>query len=156
MPEPRDAAFQLHDNLSQHLACSKVLLNTLDEERIALQSNDLSQLERVSVTKASAAEMLRRLGVELTRLRERSPAKTMAELCARFPDRPNLARDWSELMSLAAQCQRRNQENAALLDARQQQVRTSLRVLRGDPVPGTYARGGAQAMGLAPRTLGSA
>jgi flagellar biosynthesis/type III secretory pathway chaperone len=145
----------LQTNLRQQIACSRLLLETLAEENTALMQNEPEPLEAVTARKAAAAEQMRELGLQLSRLRA-GHSGGMDRFLALWPEGPALQQDWQTLRDLAAQCQRANQTNAALLEARHQQVRQTLRQLRGETPPQTYGRGGYSAMSLGSQRLGAA
>lgn len=145
----------LQTNLRQQLACSRLLLDTLAEENAALLQNDPEPLEAVTARKAAAADQMRELGLQLNRLRA-GQAGSMDRFLALWPEGAALQQDWQALRDLAAQCQQANQANAALLEARHQQVRQTLRQLRGETPPQTYGRGGYSAMSLGSQRLGAA
>lgn len=142
------------ENLRQQIEHSRRLLQTLEAEKQALLADDADILERVTADKAATAELLRRLGEPLLRLR--AAQGPLAEHFARLPEGPRLLADWAELQSLAQRCQRANQDNAMVLEVRHRQVRQTLANLRGDVPQQTYGRGGYSGMSLGGQRLGSA
>jgi len=145
----------LQTNLRQQIACSRLLLDTLAEEKAALMQNEPEPLENVTARKGAAAEQMRELGLQLARLRNGQPGG-MDRFLGQFPEAAALQRDWQGLRDLAEQCQRANQENAALMEARHQQIRQTLRHLRGEAPPQTYGRGGYTSIGIGSQRLGAA
>ena len=144
----------LTENLRQQLEHTRQLLQTLESEKQALLADDADVLERVTAAKAGSAEILRRLGEPLLRLRAaQGPLK---EHFARLPDAARLLADWDELQALAQRCQRANQENAMVLEVRHRQVRQTLANLRGDVPQQTYGRSGYGSVSLGGQRLGSA
>lgn len=147
---------ELPQTLREQLDCARTLLVILEAERTALlHKQPPEELERITAAKAAATETLRRLAEPLRRLGGTTAAEVEAAL-ARLPQGPEMLGQWQELQGLAAQCQRANQENAALLEARHRQVRESLRQLRGEQAPQTYGQGGYSALKLGSQRLGSA
>ncbi|HEY1076034.1 MAG TPA: flagellar protein FlgN [Fontimonas sp.] len=109
------ASTTLQENLHRHCASLQLLVDLLQEENQALQSQDVADLERITQAKAQAADHLNLLGRELP------PAASVARA------EPAL---WTRLQTLAAQCQLANKTNAMLLDTRTRAVRGRLELLR--------------------------
>jgi flagellar biosynthesis/type III secretory pathway chaperone len=146
----------LGHNLREQLETAGRLAELLAQEKTALLENAPPELlESLIATKSVAAERLRQLGLPLQQLGAGKPAQLEAAL-ARLADGGRSLADWQALRTLAAQCQRANQENAALLEARHRQVRDTLRQLRGEAPAQTYGRGGYSGMPLGSQRLGSA
>lgn len=145
------------DALTQQLNGARQLLETLAAEHQALLASDVGTLEQLTASKAGAAQQLEALGATLLRLRSATGSRDIDELLAGADPSGTTAARWRELIDLAAQCQDANRANAALLEARQTQIRAALRVL-SEQAGGntTYGRGGSAASGFAPRSLGSA
>ncbi len=147
---------RLADNLAAHLDCSQLLLTTLEHEHHALLANDVGSLEQLTATKAAAAHRLAELGGALNRLRSESGVRTIEELLARLDSSGASRARWQELIDLAARCSDANRGNAALLDARQSQIRSALRLLGQGAAPSTYGRYGTAGVAHASRALGLA
>lgn len=109
------ASTTLQENLNRHCASLQLLVDLLQEENQALQSQEVAELERITQAKAQAADHLNLLGRELP------PAANVARA------EPAL---WARLQTLAVQCQLGNKTNAMLLDTRTRAVRGRLEVLR--------------------------
>jgi flagellar biosynthesis/type III secretory pathway chaperone len=146
----------LQQNLDAQHDCALQLLGLLDSERNALLANDVSSLETLTLAKGQAAERMASLGQRLERLRMDSGAAGIDALIA--SDGSDAARDrWAALTTLADQCLRANQANAALLASRQQQIRAALRVLQpASASQAVYGRGGHTGYHDGPRLLGQA
>ncbi len=110
----------LQDNLNRHCDSLQLLIELLEQENEALQAQDAESLERITQSKAQAAEHLNLLARELP------PAASVAR------SEPAL---WARLQALAAQCQQSNRNNAVLLDTRARAVRGRLEVLRSGYAP---------------------
>ena len=113
------------------------------------------ELERIATVKASAAESLRELGVQLAAARNQSPGGGMQALFARVGADAALVDEWQQVLDVAARCQERNHENAVLLRARHAQVRAALFQLRGPSDPAIYGRRGEAGAGLPSRHFGA-
>lgn len=137
---PASASERLRDNLRQHLDSLQILLDLLQQEHAALPGDDVSALERITRSKASAAEHLHALGRDMLALR--AAVDTVPE-------------EWAAMQVLAARCQSANATNASLLDVRSRSVRSKLQVLRGNPTPFSYGRCG-NASDFGSRRLGLA
>jgi flagellar biosynthesis/type III secretory pathway chaperone len=151
-----NASPALQQNLDAQHDCALQLLGLLDRERHALLANDVTGLETVTAAKGEAAERMADLGQRLERLRRDCGATAVEVLVAR--DGSNAARDrWAALTTLADQCLRANQANAALLASRQQQIRAALGVLQpASAGQAVYGRGGHTGYHDGPRLLGQA
>lgn len=156
MNRPLSSPAPLPQTLREQVDCARTLLETLAAEKAALlQKQPPETLEQLTAAKAAAVDTLRRLAEPLRRLGGSSASEVEAVL-ARLPDGPQALGLWRELQGLATRCQRANQENAALLEARHRQVRDTLRQLRGEQPPQTYGQTGYSALRLGSQRLGSA
>lgn len=136
---------RIDDNLDAHLDCTRLLLSTLESEHAALLANDVVALERLTATKAAAADRLGELGSTLNRLRSESGLRRIDELLARCDPSGAAGARWSELIDLAGRCHDANRDNAGLLDARSHQIRSALHLLgrtSGDQTYGRYGSAG--------------
>lgn len=144
---------RLQDNLQAQLDCARQLLGVLGEERGALIGSDVERLEHLTQTKAQAAGLLQNLGRTLLQLRGnlRVGLDTwIAQI------RPALLTQWQELLQLAEQCRRANDDNAMLLATREAQLRNTLRALRPAGTAEVYGRRGSFNLGLPGRSFGAA
>ena len=146
---------QLQANLQAQRECAQQLLALLREERTALMSSDVVRLETVTQTKAEAAARLQQLGDVLLGLRRAARVADVDALLAQLR-LASLSALWKELLDLAAQCQRANQDNAVLLGTREAQLKQTLRAFRPAGAPELYGRSGYAALGLPARDFGSA
>ncbi|WP_028006967.1 flagella synthesis protein FlgN [Solimonas flava] len=145
-------AQQLRGNLEAQRDCAQRLLGLLQEERTALIASDVERLETITRTKAEAAGLMQTLGQALQQLRgAASIERLLASLREHAP-----AALWRELLGLAAQCQRANDDNAVLLGTREAQLKQTLRAFRPPESPELYGRSGYAALGLPARDFGSA
>ena len=129
--------------IGRHDATLQLMLQTLADERIALESGDIDALERITEIKSRTTEQLQLLGREL-------PPKTV---CVQAD-----AAGWSAVIELAARCEAANRRNASLLDVRTRATRGRLDALHsaaGRTAPAIYDRGGG-AGGFTSRRFGAA
>lgn len=129
--------------LNETLGIARQLVSLLAAEHGALLHNDVGQLEQLTPQKASLAEQL---GRRLTQLAPLAPA----------PQDPVLLASWQQLVSLAQDCQRQNDDNAQVLNQRQQHLRQSLQPLLRESPGFTYGNGGDTGLSPSARSLGRA
>lgn len=144
---------QLQTNLQSQLDCTRQLLDVLGQERSALIGSDVERLEQLTRHKAEAAGLLQTLGRSLLQLRgnlRQGLDSWIASL------RPALLSQWQELLQLAEQARRANDDNAMLLASRQAQLRNTLRAIRPQGSTEVYGRRGHFDMGLPGRSFGAA
>lgn len=129
--------------LAEALTLSRQLRAVLEAEHSALTHNDVAQLEQITPQKLSLAERL---------------APLIATLAASAPHAGSLdaSPPWQQLSELTRSCQRRNDENAALLHERQQQIRRSLQPLVQTATDFTYGQELDAPLPSGGRTLGRA
>ncbi|HVT35146.1 MAG TPA: flagellar export chaperone FlgN, partial [Nevskiaceae bacterium] len=117
--------------------------------------SNLDELEQACADKLAAAQKLQALGLQLGKL-QAAPAQ-IETLLAQAPDAGASVARWRELLRLAAQCQQLNQDNGALLEQRQLQLRRTRSTLLGHrAAPATYGRSGDSGFDLGRRSLASA
>lgn len=148
-------ATQLQGNLQAQRDCAKQLLGILQEERAALTATDVERLEAVTQRKAEAASLMQKLGAALAQLRGAARAPDMGQWLTQLRV-PGLAALWQELLQLADQCQRANQDNAVLLGTREAQLKQTLRAFRPAGAPELYGRSGYTPLDLPARHFGAA
>lgn len=159
-PAPTDLTAVLADNVNQHLSCAQRLHGALAEEHQALLSKNVDALVRATATKAAAAERLQELGHGLEQIRrgtgQAQAAPDVESLFERIGTGPEVSHAWQTVLELAAECAEANDANAALLDARQTEVRAALNVVGAGSDRQTYGRSGYSGHGFSPRSLGLA
>ncbi|MGH8443879.1 MAG: flagella synthesis protein FlgN [Solimonas sp.] len=155
LPAQATLAQQVQGNLQGQRDCAQQLLGILQDERAALMTSDVSRLEQLTQTKAEAAGVLQKLGTTLQQLRSAARVPNVDALFATLRAAP-LTALWGELLGLAEQCQRANQDNAVLLSAREAQLKQTLRAYRPAGAPELYGRGGYAPLGLPARNFGAA
>ena len=110
---------ELYTVLAEQVRCAQLMLETLDREHQALVGGSPDDVANTSNAKAELVEALETL--ESRRL------ALTADGGAAQPE----SAEWQRLRELVADCQRRNQRNGALLQARADNVRVALNALRG-------------------------
>lgn len=154
--QPASIQDSLRQNLDAHVACMSALLELLGREHQALLGSEAAALEQVSSEKSRAVAQLQKLSLQLSALPGIGGGAALEQAIARAGG--ELLRLWQELMTLAARCQQANITNGALIDARQAQVRWTLRHMLGGGTSAarTYGRSGISRDDGARRILASA
>lgn len=132
------------DSLSQiiesHIRCAHELLEVLQRERKALISGKPEQLEEVSVSKLKMVQAFQQLSDKLTRYLN---GESIENLLSRIGGGLDLRKRWTDLLTLANECQQANLSNGAMLDERHNLVRHAIKCLFGhEAKPGIYGRWG--------------
>lgn len=137
--------------IAAQIECTGKLLDTLDDERLALVKQDLDRLHDSCARKLELSRQLQRLDEQLQQLRSvprRAPAPGSASADASNPEW--LGEDWQRLRQLAERCDRANRLNGALVDAREAHLRAALAALQPQPQT-VYGRFGAAPLQLSGR-----
>lgn len=151
-----DVRLPLPALLTAQRDCTRQLLTTLQAEHQALIGNDVAALEQITRSKSEASDRLAALGHQLESLRADARAATIDALIAAREPSGIAARCWQEIAGLAAQCLQANRDNATLLNAREQQIRSALQLLYPTASAQTYGRGGYAGLQNGSRSLGLA
>ena len=149
MPRPSkvDARSQLVELIGESVYNALGLKESLEEERKALESQDMEALNAAVESKSVCVEKLQ--GLDKKRVAQcrdwgfGDGPEQMQELIE-WCDESDLIRNrWEHLMILAAESSSLNMTNGAIIRLRQQQFESSLSVLRGaEPRSNTYGRNG--------------
>jgi len=146
-PSPATARAKLVDIIGNSVFHALGLKESLEEERAALESQDMDALHAAVESKSACVEKLHTLDGERVALCHEagfgdSPDQMQA-LIDWCDDSDLISNRWDHLMILAAEGSALNMTNGAIIRLRQQQFETSLSVLRGAPArPPTYGRNG--------------
>jgi flagellar biosynthesis/type III secretory pathway chaperone len=141
-------------NLSAQLACAENLAALLGRERSALLASDVAALETLTRDKDRHATELGRLGTALESMRAMARQPSILSLLQQLGVSDDT---WSRLSELAARCLQANRDNAALLGARQQQIRSALQLLQpAGAQQQVYGRAGAAPIDFGRRSFGAA
>ena len=142
----------MHDNLvdvlNEQIRCAESMLGTLNKENQALVAGDVELLNAAGADKARLVETLESLESE----RRGLTAAIEASLAAGGADSGDR---WQALLQLISVCKQQNQRNGALVQARTEQVRAALKMLRGSG-PEFYDGNGRKPASRSARSLGSA
>ncbi|MES0874116.1 flagellar protein FlgN [Sinimarinibacterium sp. HSW-8] len=134
------------------IAGTEALATLLAREREALLGNDVAALETLTRDKHAHAVEIERLSRDIEQQRVAAGLDGLHALLAASGVEPQAGR---RLAELAAHCLAANRDNAALLAARQQQIRSALQLLRPGALT-AYGRGGAQSLSFGSRSFGAA
>ena len=122
--------------IEQHIISALELLEILKQERQALISGKPEAIEQVCASKIKLVQTFKQLSEKLTRYLGNEPIEQLLA-------RTGLQQRWQQLLTLAADCQKNNLANGALLDERQSYVRHAIKCLFGHEArPGVYGRWG--------------
>lgn len=156
--ETRDRFIDLlNDSVYQALG----LKETLEEERKALESQDMERIERAVDDKSACVSRLQKLDEQriewCTAAGFAAGPDQMRDLI-KWCDEDDLIKNrWDHLMIVAAESSAFNMTNGAIIRLRQQQFDSSLSVLRGiSPGADTYGRHGGESGGFGHRSLAEA
>ncbi|QHS11064.1 flagella synthesis protein FlgN [Sinimarinibacterium sp. NLF-5-8] len=146
----------LSDLLQSQLDCTAQLNETLQAEHRALLSNDVSSLEMITRTKAEASDRLAGLGKQIEFLRQQHGGLKLEALTAQLDGSGVASKIWQQTATLAEQCLKANNDNAALLNAREHQIRSALQLIYPAIGTPTYGRSGHDDLQGGSRSFGSA
>ena len=158
---PADARLQILDALGESVYQALGLKEALQEERKALEAEDADALLSIVDTKNACAERLQALDTRRSALCEEwgfAPGPhQMTELIEWCDDQQLVSSRWEQLMVIAAEGSALNMTNGAIIRVRQQQIESSLSVLRGvTPGSDTYGRNGEEHGDFSQRSLAEA
>ena len=146
-PSPTDTRKQVVDLLGESVLLALGLKETLQNERRALEDQDVGELNSIVSTKSECVGKLQQLEEQRRALCETSGfhagPQQMEDLVDWCDEDAVITKCWSQLMEIAADCNALNLTNGAIISMRSQMLGTNLAVLRGtDPNPNTYGREG--------------
>ena len=160
-PDAPSARHRMTELLGDSVYQALGLMETLDEERNALEHQDVAALLAIVEQKETCVRELRRLDEQ------------RSQLCANagFPAGPEqmdsmlgwcdvdgeVTSAWAHLMEIATECNSRNLTNGSIIRGRKQQIDTGLAVVRGGaPGADTYSRSGMEPSGASLRPIAEA
>lgn len=163
MPEiSRDTArSQIVDIIGDSVYQALGLKEALEDERRALEAQDLDALNAVVESKTRCVEQLQQLDEQRAALCEQwgFPAgpHQMTSLIEWCDEDQLISTRWEQLMVIAAEGSALNMTNGSIIRLRQQQFEASLSVLRGGtPGSDTYNRNGGDGAEYGSRSLAEA
>ncbi len=160
-PSPAEARTQIAEIIGDSVIHALGLKESLEDERKALETQDIDALGTVVHQKSACAEKLQILDQERGTLCQEcgfsngpDQMKQLIEWC----DEDQLISDrWAELGTIVAEGSALNLTNGAIIRVRQQHFETSLSVLRGGtPGSDTYGRNGEETGDFSRRSLAEA
>ncbi|MBT8098761.1 MAG: flagellar protein FlgN [Gammaproteobacteria bacterium] len=147
-PDPDNARQRLLEVVGNSIYHALGLKETLENERRALEQQDMDGLNSAVESKSLCISALRQLDDERSQLCVVSgfaagtdQMQQMSDWC---DDDDSVANAWQHLMEIAVECNALNITNGAIIQGRKLQIETSLSIIRGGvPQADTYNRGGA-------------
>lgn len=137
------------------------LMETLEEERKALEQQDMAALSTVIESKGRCVNDLR--SVEEERKQVCIDAgfsdgpDQMVQMIEWCDDSSIVANCWQHLMDIAIECNALNITNGAIIRGRKQQIESSISIVRGgNPTMDTYNRSGTEPHGQHLRSIAEA
>ncbi len=161
MLSPGDARSTIADLIGDSVYQALGLKEALEEERRALETQDLDGLDGVVADKSACVERLRALDQRRIEICEQlgfaNGPQQMTELIEWCDEDGLISSRWEQLLVLAAEGSALNMTNGAIIRVRQQQFESSLSILRGStPGPGTYGQNGEETGDFDRRSLAEA
>ena len=137
------------------------LLETLDDERIALAEQDVGTLLTILEQKEECIRELRKLDERRSDLCAAAgfPAgpEQMDKMLGWCDENDVVANTWQHLMEIATECNSRNLTNGSIIRGRKQQIDAGLAVVRGGASNvDTYSRNGMEPSGASLRPIAEA
>lgn len=158
----RDAArTQIVDIVGDSVYQALGLKEALEDERRALEAQDIDALNAIVESKTRCVEQLQRLDEKRATLCEQwgftAGPHQMTSLIEWCDEDQLISTRWEQLMVLAAEGSALNMTNGSIIRLRQQQFEASLSVLRGGtPGSDTYNRNGGEGSEYGSRSLAEA
>ena len=160
-PSPDTARQRIVEIIGNSVYHALGLKESLDDEREALETQDMEALRLAVDNKGKCVAALQALEQER---REycvmagfedgHAQMENLAEWCDRDSALQNC---WQHLLDLAVECNALNLTNGAIIRGRKQQIEAGLAVIRGgDPDSGIYGRSGQAPSGPSQRALAEA
>jgi flagellar biosynthesis/type III secretory pathway chaperone len=158
---PAEARSQIADIIGESLYQAQGLNESLEDERNALEKQDMDALDAVVNNKSTCAERLqvldRKRGALCQEWGFADGPDQMQQLIDWCDEDELLSNRWAELMEIAATGSALNLTNGAIIRVRQQHFESSLSVLRGvSPGSDTYGRNGEESGDFSRRSLAEA
>lgn len=149
------------DNLGMSVLHAMALRESLLAEKSALESQDLAALDTVVQNKSRCVTELQTLDTERTKICAAADfeagASQMQSLIAWCDEESVISNAWDQLMHVAADCNALNLTNGAIIRVREQQIRSSLSLIRGQaPESDTYGHPDRTSSGFEQRSLAEA
>lgn len=158
---PSKARTQIVDLLGDTVLQALGLKAILEDERNALEKQDVEAIEATIQSKSECVEQLQILDRKRERLCKswgfESGPEQMQQCMDWCDDADAINSRWQHLLVIAAEGSALNMTNGAIIRVRQQHFESSLSVLRGvTPGSDTYGRSGAEASDFSSRSIAEA
>lgn len=158
---PTKARSQITDLIGDSVYQALGLKEALEEERQALETQDMDRLNAVVDGKTTCVEKLRLLDEKRATLCKQlgfaDGPHQMTALIEWCDEDQLISSRWEQLMVIAAEGSALNMTNGAIIRLRQQQFESSLSILRGGtPGSDTYSRSGEESGDSNRRSLAEA
>ena len=158
---PDEARARIVEILGDSVYQALGLKGALEDERSALEAQDLEALNATMDSKAACTGQLQKLDAARAALCEEwgfaAGPYQMTELIEWCDQDQLISSRWEQLMVIAAEGSALNLTNGAIIRLRQQQFESSLSILRGvKPGADTYGRNGGENGELSRRSLAEA
>jgi flagellar biosynthesis/type III secretory pathway chaperone len=160
-PDSAAARKQIVEIIGDGVLQALGLMETLQDERKALEDQDMDALKSAVDSKGKCVDALRTM----------EDKRRSLCIAAGFPDGPDqmvqmlewcdegsvIASCWQHLMDVATECNTLNMTNGAIIRGRKQQIETSISIIRGgQPEMDTYNRSGREPQGHHLRSIAEA
>jgi len=136
------------------------LKETLEDERKALEEQDMTALSAAIGDKEKCVSELRAKEEQRKELCTASGfaagPEQMDQMIQWCDEDSAVANCWQHLIEIAVECDRLNGSNGQIIRGRQQQIESSISILRGEPKPHTYGRSGTEPRGHTLRSIAEA
>ena len=160
-PDSTSARNRMAELLGDSVYHALGLMETLDDEREALEQQDVASLLAILEQKEKCVRELRRLDEQRSELCATAgfsagprQMDSMLEWC---DEDDAVANTWQHLIEIATECNARNLTNGSIIRGRKQQIDTGLAVVRGGtPSVDTYSRNGMEPGGASLRPIAEA
>lgn len=159
-PDSANARAQLVKIIGDCVYHAIGLKETLEEERKALEEQDMTGLSAAIDDKTKCVDELRvgeQQRKDLCAAAGFSAGPEQMDQMIQWCDEDSaIANCWQHLIGIAVDCDRLNVSNGQIIRGRQQQIESSISILRGEPQLHTYGHSGTEPRGHALRTIAEA
>ena|GEM_PF-885110 len=156
-----DARRQFDEIIAESIVNAQGLKESLEDERQALEKQDMGAMQVAVDNKSVYVKTLQDLDLRREELCQslgfQTGAGQMSQLIEWCDDGDLINNRWQQLMVIAADSRALNMTNGAIIRVRQQQIESSLSLIRGTaPGSDTYGHNGAEFGDYGSRSLAEA
>jgi len=160
-PEPAELRRQIVEIIGNCVYHTLGLQESLEDERRALEGQDMTALRTALENKGHCVTELRRMEEQRSNLCVAAGFEAgheqMPQLIEYCDENAAIANSWRHLMDIATVCDSLNVTNGAIIQGRKQQIETSIAIIRGgNPTMDTYNRSGREPHGHHLRSIAEA